>query len=390
MSSVPPSPSTPAPLDAASLRRALCLRDLTDPAHGPHALQLLLEALLAALREAWGCAVEVHRAPPLVSLHDNYDALGYPPDGAARDARYTRYVNADTVLRTQMSAEVPALLRARAPLPTPADVLLACPGLVYRRDTIDRLHVGEPHQLDLWRLRVGPPLGAEDLRRMVASVMEAALPGRQWRTTPAVHPYTEEGLQVDVRVGDAWVEAGECGLASPRVLARCGVDTARVSGLAMGLGMDRLLMLRKGLDDIRLLRSADPRIARQLLDLAPWRPVSHQPAARRDLSVAVEADATPEELGDRVRAALGARAASVEEVAVLSETPGEALPPAAVARIGLLPGQKNVLLRVVLRDLDRSLTTEEANALRDDIYAALHRGTAHQWAAGPREVGRRP
>ena len=89
-----------------------------------------------------------------------------------------------------------------------------------------------------------------------------------------------------------------------------------------------------------------------------------------------------EELGDRVREALGDRARDVEAVEVLAETPGEALPAAARARIGLQPGQKNVLLRVVLRPPDRTLTDAEANRLRDEVYAALHRGTAHQWAAG--------
>jgi phenylalanyl-tRNA synthetase alpha chain len=66
---------------------------------------------------------------------------------------------------------------------------------------------------------------------------------------------------------------------------------------------------------------------------------------------------------------------------VLSETPCEALPPAAIQRLGISPGQKNVLLRVVLRALDRSLTHAECNELRDTLYAALHRGTAWQWAA---------
>jgi phenylalanyl-tRNA synthetase alpha chain len=71
----------------------------------------------------------------------------------------------------------------------------------------------------------------------------------------------------------------------------------------------------------------------------------------------------------------------VESVEVLSETPYESLPPAAVRRLGIAPGQKNVLLRVVLRALDRSLTHSECNELRDRLYAALHRGSAWQWAS---------
>jgi phenylalanyl-tRNA synthetase alpha chain len=363
-----------------ALARALALRDLTDPSQGRHAMQAILDELTAALAGLWRCPLVVERRSPVVSVADNYDRLHYPADGAARAARYTRYVGAGTLLRTQTSALVPPLLRRLSAAP-PADVLLVCPGLVYRRDVIDRLHTGEPHQVDLWRIRLGPPLGPRDLAEMIAAVAAAAAPGRPVRTSPAVHPYTVDGRQIDLADGSAWVEIGECGLALPALLSESGLPPD-ASGLAMGLGLDRLLMLRKGLEDIRLLRASDPRIAGQMLDLAPYHPISRQPPIRRDLSVAVPAAATPEELGDRVREALGERSSDVEAVEILSETAGESLPPAAADRLGLRPGQKNVLVRVVLRSPERTLTDGEANQLRDAVYAALHQGTAHQWASG--------
>ncbi len=104
------------------------------------------------------------------------------------------------------------------------------------------------------------------------------------------------------------------------------------------------------------------------------------PAITRDLSVAVSADDDEETLGDRVRDALGADARCVEEVRVLSATACEQLPESAIARLGARPGQTNLLVRVVLRDLDTTLTNEAANALRDRIYRALHQGTRYQWA----------
>ena len=142
----------------------------------------------------------------------------------------------------------------------------------------------------------------------------------------------------------------------------------------MGVGLDRLLMLRKGIADIRLLRSADVRVASQMRDLTPYRAVSNQPAVVRDLSLAVEADITPEELGDRVREALGDGCDQIEHIEVKSETAYDAMPPQAIERLGMAPHHKNVLLRIVLRDLSRSLTHDEANALRNEIYRALHRG----------------
>jgi phenylalanyl-tRNA synthetase alpha chain len=369
----------PAILSHDAYLRAVTLRDLTDPAQGPHAMQQLIDRITAALCARWGCGVRVHRAHPVVPVEHNYDRLHYPPDGAARDARYTRYVSETAVLRTQTSAMIPPLLADVARNP-PADVLLACPGLVYRRDEIDRLHTGEPHQMDLWRI-AQRRLGLPDLREMVAVAVDAALPGREYRCNPADHPYTIGGVEIEVRAGDGWVEVGECGLALPAILDEAGLPASRWSGLAMGLGMDRLLMLAKGMEDIRVLRSADPRIAGQMLELEPYRPVSAQPPIRRDLSLAVEASRTPEELGDRVRQALGERVESLESVEVLSETGYDALPAAARDRIGMAPGQKNVLVRIVIRDLVRTLTRDEANALRDAVYASLHEGSAWQWAS---------
>jgi phenylalanyl-tRNA synthetase alpha chain len=365
-------------IDADAYRRALSVRDLTDAALGPHAMQLLVHDTLAALRARWGCPVVLYRSPPLVSVADNYDALGYPRDGASRDARYSRYVAHDRLLRTQMSALIPGALRTLAAADYD-DVLIVCPGLTYRRDAIDRLHVGEPHQLDLWRV-TRRPLERGALEEMIAIVGDALLPSTPLRADAAQHPYTLDGLEVHASVKGRWVEILECGLAHPRVLAAAG-SNAR-GGLAMGIGLDRALMLRKGIDDIRLLRSEDPRIASQLLDLEPYRPVSSQPAIQRDMSIAVPADVTAEELGDRVRDIVGERAAGLESVEVLAQTGYSDLPAAARDRLGIVAGQKNVLLRLVIRDLTRTLTSAQANALRDEVYAALHEGSVKTWAGG--------
>jgi phenylalanyl-tRNA synthetase alpha chain len=361
-----------------ALERALALRDLSDPAQGPHATQLLVDRVTGALAARWGCELRLHRAHPVVATEDNYDRLHIGPGAVSRDARYTRYVAPGRVLRTHTTAMIPPLLRELSANP-PADVLLACPGLAYRRDQIDRLHTGEPHQMDLWRI-AARPLGGADLREMVHTLVEALAPGAEYRLNPSPHPYTLEGVEIEVMWNGGWVEVGECGIALPDILRESGLPAGH-TGLAMGLGLDRLLMLAKGIPDIRLLRAEDPRIAGQMHDLAPYRPVSHQPPIRRDLSVALACETTPEEVGDRVRTALEARVDSLEAVEVLSETPHDQLPAAARERIGLRPGQKNVLVRVVIRDLARTLTSDEANELRDEVYAALHQGDAWQWAS---------
>jgi phenylalanyl-tRNA synthetase alpha chain len=168
-------------------------------------------------------------------------------------------------------------------------------------------------------------------------------------------------------------------LAHPRVLAAGGLG--RHSGLAMGIGMDRATMLRKGIGDIRLLRCDDPRVAGQMGDLSAYREVSSQPPARRDMSIACRPGLIDEDLGDRVRNALSAEQAEwVEEVAVDARTPAAELPAVARERMGIAEDQENLLVRVVLRHPTRSLARAEANALRDRIYAALHEGSEWEWA----------
>jgi phenylalanyl-tRNA synthetase alpha chain len=367
------------PITAEELDRAVKLRDLSDPSHGRHVMQDILAAIETKLTESWSCQCQVHRASPIVSVADNYDNLGYPPGGAARDARYTRYVSDDKLLRTQTSAMIPGVLRSLAQV-SPKDVLLVCPGLVYRRDVVDRLHTGEPHQVDLWRIKEGK-LSTADLLEMVRHVVAAVLPGCEHRVEPATHPYTTDGLQIDVNVDGNWVEIGECGLAAKPIIAASGLDSERYTGLAMGLGLDRLVMIRKKIDDIRLLRSQDPRIANQMLDMERYVPVSHQPPAKRDISVAIDADLTAEELGDRIRDAMRDHLDSLESVDIISETAYDKLPPQAHARMGMRPGQKNVLLRLTIRDHARTLTSAEANAIRDMVYKTVHKGDRMELAS---------
>jgi phenylalanyl-tRNA synthetase alpha chain len=363
-------------LDPVQLQRDLGLRDLSEPAEGRHAIQILIGQAVEGLSRAWDWEVRWCRGPRIVPVTDNYDGLGYPAEAIIRDTRYTRYVDAGHMLRSHSSAMIPPALRRLARQPSD-DVLLVCPGIVYRRDAIDWQHTGTPHQLDLWRI-TRHVMSDTDMDQMIAILLGALAPGRPHRQQPRIHPYTLHGRQVDAYQDGRWVEVWECGLVHPRVLAAAGLHGR--SGLALGMGLDRLLMLVKHIPDIRLLRSGDPRVIRQMLDLARYQHVSLMPAISRDLSVAVSEDDDEETLGDRVRDALGADTSCVEEVRVLSATAYRQLPASAISRLGARPGQKNLLVRVVLRDLQKTLTNETANALRDRIYRALHQGTEYEWA----------
>ncbi len=381
-------------LSLSQLNDGLTLRDLSDPASGPHAMQLLLADVVSGLERLWGVPARTHRLNPLVATADNYDRLGYSPDDVTRDSRYSRHVSPTVMLRSHMSAGIPAVLDSLRGELGHYDELHVLPGLVYRRDAVDRTHVGAPHQVDLWRLRARGLLGPSDLDAMMAAVVAAVLPSSeypdvQWRATPARHSYTAAGRQLDVLVtqpdgGREWLELAECGLVAAPVLRGSGLDPRRWAGLALGMGLDRALMLRKGIRDIRLLRSGHPDIRSQLLDLAPYRPVSAMPEIRRDLSLVLDTggDADVELLGDLARTALGADADVLASLEVLAATPTAELPPAAVERLRMTAGQVNVLLRLVLQPLDRTLTDREANALRDTVYLAMHRGEVLELIGG--------
>ena len=363
-------------LTAEQLHHALSLPDLSNPEFGHHAVQVLLDDVLQALLTRWGSSLNLVRTPPLVSVRDNYDRLGYAGADITRESRYTRYVSPTTMLRSHTSADIPTTLEAyQASGPVaPMDELIAIPGLVYRRDVVDRTHVGEPHQVDLWRLRSTPDTTETDLEEMVAILVGSVLPGATWRTTPARHPYTMHGRQVDVLYRGQWLELAECGLIHPDVLSGSGLDPDQWSGLALGMGLERAVMLRKDIPDIRYLRSVEARIQEQMRDLRPWREVSMLPSISRDMSIVIDADLADELVGDRVRSALADRVDDIESVEVLARTPWEDLPQHARERLGLEPGQINALVRLTLRPLDRTLTDTEANVMRNQVYLAIHEG----------------
>jgi len=365
-------------LNLDQLINALSLRDLSDPGQGPHAMQRLIDEIQTAALAHYQCPLQHLRTSPLVPVRDNYDALGYPADGPAREARYSRYVAPGWMLRTQTSTLIPGWLSGWADK-TPRRLGLMTSGLVYRRDSIDRLHTGEPHQLDIWVLIPRYEVTDPDrmLREAIHLVMRAALPDHAINLSDSPHPYTEGGLQLDALSDrNELIEIGECGLIDPGLLERTGWDPDRVTGIAMGLGLDRLLMLRKHMPDIRLLRHQDPRVQEQLQSLDRWRPVSYQPAIERDLSIATDAASDEEVLGDRIREALPDRLSWLEAVRVLDETTYEALPEVARERIGMKHGQKNVLVRLTIRHPTRSITRDEANDLRNRVYTAIHEGSS--------------
>ena len=367
--------SSKAYLCARLINEALELNDLTELKHPAHAIGLLLDEVLEGLKARGWPDAQVLRGPRIVSAQENYGLLGYDPAEVTLGSEHTRWVDEHSLLRTQTTSQIPKALQQAAQNRKAGElILLAAPGITFRRDSRDRWHCAEPHQMDIWVLGDPQLSTREHLLRLVADILECSVPGMSWIYQSSPHHYTEGGIEVNLLLDKQPIEVLECGCIARSLLQRLGVDPAKHGGLALGMGLDRLTMLRKGIPDIRLLRDPNERVQAQLHDLLPWKAVSRLPSISRDISLAVTPGLSEEVLTEKMLLAAGDNAAWIEEMHIKGRWAMADLPVQAIERLGLLPGQENVLLRVVLRDCSRSITTSEANALYERIQSALHEG----------------
>lgn len=358
------------------LQAALAIVDLSADASPPHAINLLANELLSTLSSMGWPVAEQIRGPRIVSAEENYGLLGYGADEITLGSAHTRWVSSNELLRTQTTSGIPRALKAAARTRRAGEqLLIASPGITFRRDTRDRWHCAEPHQMDIWLLSDKMEATTERLLQLVRDILDSAVPGMAWVHTSSPHHYTEDGIEVNVLAPERPVEVLECGRIAPSLLDRLGIDSRTHGGLALGMGLDRLVMLRKGIPDIRLLRDPHPKAQAQMLHLQPWESISRLPSTCRDLSVAMAPAQSEECITEKIIAAAGSRGHWIEEVTIKGRWPESALPETARQRLGIMPGQENVLLAMVLRDCSRSITAVEANQLYEEVQVALHEGT---------------
>ncbi len=228
---------------------------------------------------------EVANGPEIELDWYNFEALNLPPDHPARDMQDTFYVDdgalrarvapGSVVLRTHTS---PVQIRAMKRIGKPP-VRVICPGRVYRSD-YDQTHSPMFHQVE--GLCVDEGITFADLKGTLAAFARAYFgPGTRTRFRPSYFPFVEPGAEVDVscsicggtgrkdgkRCGTCketgWLEVLGAGMVHPRVLENGGMDSRRVTGFAFGMGIERVTMLRHGIDDLRLLFENDLRFLEQ-------------------------------------------------------------------------------------------------------------------------------
>jgi phenylalanyl-tRNA synthetase alpha chain len=251
-------------------QRARARPDLTLPGRRPprgvrHPLARVRDEIVAVFA---ALGFSVAEGPEIETDYYNFEALNLPPDHPARDMQDTFYFSADTLLRTHTS---PVQIRAMQAQRPPVRIIV--PGRVYRRDA-DITHSPMFHQIE--GLAVDRAVSMADLKGTLELFARAMFgPDSRIRFRPSFFPFTEPSAEVDVlcfacagggcRVckQSGWLEILGSGMVHPRVLQNVGYDPEEFTGWAFGMGIERVAMLKYGVDDIRLFFENDLRFLRQ-------------------------------------------------------------------------------------------------------------------------------
>jgi phenylalanyl-tRNA synthetase alpha chain len=218
-----------------------------------------------------GMGYEIAEGPEVELEWANFDALNIPPDHPARGLMDTFWVadpregrggtGSGLVLRTHTSP-----VQARTMLSRQPPIAVIAPGRVYRTDELDATHSPVFHQVE--GLVVDKGITMAHLKGTLDHFARAMFgPDARTRWRPHYFPFTEPSAEFDVwfaehRNGPQWVEWGGCGMVNPNVLRACGIDPDVYSGFAFGMGIDRTLMFRNGLSDMREMSEGDIRFTR--------------------------------------------------------------------------------------------------------------------------------
>lgn len=199
---------------------------------------------------------EVIEGPEIENEYYNFEALNIPSDHPARAMHDTFYLENGLLLRTHTSPVQIRTMEGRKP---PFRVIT--PGRVFRCDS-DQTHTPMFHQLE--GLVVGPAISFANLKGLIQDFLEIFFEKSVvLRFRASYFPFTEPSAEVDIQRGDGWLEVLGCGMVHPKVLTNVGIDSDQYSGFAFGLGIDRLAMLRYGVNDLRTFFENDTRFLSQ-------------------------------------------------------------------------------------------------------------------------------
>lgn len=230
-----------------------------------HPLDLTLEKINEIFL-SMGFSIE--EGPEVEKDYYNFEALNIPKDHPARGEQDTFYINDNIVLRTQTS---PIQIRTMENQKPP--IKMIAPGKVYRSDAADATHSPIFYQIE--GLVIDKGITFADLKGTLELFTKKMFGDVETKFRPHHFPFTEPSAEMDatcfvcngegcrVCKGSGWIEILGCGMVHPQVLRNCGIDPEVYSGFAFGFGLDRMVMQKYGIDDIRLLYESDMRFLNQ-------------------------------------------------------------------------------------------------------------------------------
>ena len=236
------------------------------PVGKPHPLAMVQRQLEEIFL---GMGYSIAEGPEVEYDYYNFQALNIPPDHPARDTQDTFYITENILLRSQTSRVQARVMEQQKP-----PIKIISPGRVYRSDAVDATHSPLFHQCEGLVVDKGITMG--DLKgtlEMFAQTMFGA--DTRIRFRPHHFPFTEPSAEVDVSCfacggkgcrlckGEGWIEILGAGMVHPNVLRMCGIDPEVYSGFAFGLGIERIVMLKYHIDDMRHLYENDVRFLHQ-------------------------------------------------------------------------------------------------------------------------------
>ena len=212
--------------------------------------------------------------PLLEDEWHNFDALNVPKDHPARDMQDTFFIKDEQgmVLRTHTSPVQIRYMESRIKKGIQPPYRVIVPGKVFRNEATDMTHEAEFFQIE--GLAVGEDITLANLKGTLERFLRELFKGAsvEVRFRPSFFPFTEPSVEVDMRITgesapeklrDRWIEMMGAGMVHPDVLKNAGVDPQKYQGFAFGVGLGRLPLLRWGIDDLRLMHSADLRFVNQ-------------------------------------------------------------------------------------------------------------------------------
>jgi phenylalanyl-tRNA synthetase alpha chain len=248
-------------------------RDVTLPGRRPPVgHHHLVHSVIREIEEIFhGMGFSVASGPDVEDDHHNFGALNMPEGHPARAMTDTFYLKPGVLLRAHTSS-----VQVRVMESTPPPVRIICPGRAYRNEAVDATHHFEFHQVE--GLYVDTDVSMADLKGTLDRFLKEFFgPKTELRFCPSYYPFVEPGAVVDIRcffcggrgctvcgpLSGGWLEVLGAGMVHPNVFRAVGYDPRRWTGFAFGAGIERLIMLRNGVPDLRLFYENDMRFLRQ-------------------------------------------------------------------------------------------------------------------------------